>query len=189
MRNGAAIGTGIRMAGTIWHCHVAASLDGKIARPDGSVDDWLAADHPAEDFGFDAFLASVDAILMGRGGYEAVRRHGAWPYAGKPTVVVTARPLPDPPRGVQARSGDVARIAAELEGQGHRRVWIFGGGEIVRSMVAIGKLDVLEMALVPTILGGGIPLFPPGTAELKLRLVKCEPKAKGALHLVYGRAD
>jgi dihydrofolate reductase len=54
------------MGGTIWHCHIAVSLDGKIARPDGSVDDWLAADYPAEDFGFDAFLAGVDAILMGR---------------------------------------------------------------------------------------------------------------------------
>ena len=80
------------MDGTICHCHIAVSLDGKIARPDGSVDDWLAADYPAEDFGFDAFLAGVDAILMGRGSYEAVRRHGDWPYPGKPTTVMTTRP-------------------------------------------------------------------------------------------------
>ena len=92
-----------RMNRTIWHCHIAASLDGKIARPDGSVDDWLAADHPAEDFGFDAFLAGVDAILMGRGTYEAVRRFGDWPYPGKPTVVLTTRPLDDPaPASVEA---------------------------------------------------------------------------------------
>ncbi len=177
------------MAGTIWHCHIAVSLDGKIARTDGSVD-WLVADYPAEDFGFDAFLAGVDAMLMGRGTYEAVRRLGNWPYPGKPTVVLTTRPLDDAaPAGVEARSGDVAAVAAELEGRGCRRVWIEGGGQVIRSMIAIGKLDVLEMAVIPVILGDGVPLFPPGTGELRLRLVACEAKAKDALHLVYERMD
>src|SRR5918997_6056408 len=113
------------MGGTIWHCHIAVSLDGRIARPDGSVDDWLAADYPAEDFGFDAFLAGVDAILMGRGTYDAVRRLGDWPYTGKPTVVLTTRPLDyPPPAGVAARSGDVAAVAEEIERGGGRP----GGG-------------------------------------------------------------
>ena len=178
------------MGRTIWHCHIAASLDGKIARPDGSVDDWLAADYPAEEFGFDAFFAGVDAILMGRGTYEAVLRFGGgrWPYPGKPTTVMTTRPLRDPPSGVEVRSGDVVRVVAELEGRGHRRVWIEGGGQIIRSMIAIGKLDVLEMALIPTVLGDGVPLFPQGTNGLHLRLVKCEAKSNGALHLIYERA-
>ena len=125
---------------------------------------------------------------MGRGTYEAVRRLGGgeWPYPGKPTTVMTTRPLPDPPPGVEARSGDVAAVAAELEGRGHRRVWIEGGGRVIRSMIAVGNLDVLEMALVPTVLGDGI-LFPKGTGGLRLRLVRCEAKAKGALHLVYER--
>ncbi|HET6469779.1 MAG TPA: dihydrofolate reductase family protein [Geminicoccaceae bacterium] len=177
------------MAETIWHCHIAVSLDGKIARPDGSVDDWLARDYPAEDFGFDAFLASVDAILMGRTTYEAIRRFGDWPHPGKPTVVLTTRRLDAPPEGVEARSGDVAAVAAELEGRAYRRVWIEGGGEVLRAMIAIGKLDLLEMAVIPVILGEGIPLFPPGTKELELGLVSCETKAKGALHLVYERKD
>ena len=176
------------MSRTVWHCNLAASLDGKIARPDGSVDDWLAADFPAEDFAFDAFLAGVDAILMGRGSYDAAMRHGAWPYLGKPTTVMTTRPLPEPPPGVEARSGDVAEAAAELEGRGCRRVWIEGGGRVLRSMIAIGKLDVLEMAVIPIVLGDGVPLFPPGTPETGLRLVSCETKAKGALHLIYERA-
>jgi dihydrofolate reductase len=178
------------MGGTIWHCHIAVSLDGKIARPDGSVDDWLAADYPAEDFGFDAFLAGVDAILMGRGTYDVVRRLGGWPYPGKPTVVLTTRPLDGPPpSGVEARSGDIAAVAAELETRGYRRVWIEGGGQVIRSMIAIGKINVLEMAMIPVILGDGIPLFPQGTGELKLRLIRCETKAKGALHLVYEHMD
>ena len=88
---------------------------------------------------------------------------------------------------MEARRGDVAAVADELEGRGYRRVWIEGGGQVVRSMIAIGKLDVLEMAVVPVILGDGVPLFPQGTGELKLRLARCETKAKGALHLVYER--
>ena len=67
-------------------------------------------------------------------------------------------------------------------------MWIEGGGRVIRSMIAIGKLDVLELALTPTVLGEGVPLFPSGTPGLDLRLVKCEAKAKGALHLVYERA-
>ena len=178
------------MGSTIWHCHIAASLDGKIARPDGSVDDWLTAEYPAEQFSFDAFFASVDAILMGRGTYEAVLRFGGgdWPYPGKSTIVMTTRPLPDPPPGVEVRSGDIAAVAAELESRGYRRVWIEGGGQLIRTMIDIGKLDVLELAVIPIILGDGIPLFPQGTGRLHLRLVKCEAKASGALHLVYERA-
>lgn len=178
------------MGSTIWHCHIAVSLDGKIARPDGSVEDWLAADYPAEDFGFDSFLAGVDAILMGRGTYDAIRGFGDWPYPGKPTVVLTRRPFDDPPpAGVEARSGDPAAVAAEFESRRYRRVWIEGGGQLLRSMIAIGKLDIIEMAVIPVILGEGIPLFPRGTGELPLRLLRCETKAKGALHLVYERAN
>jgi dihydrofolate reductase len=125
---------------------------------------------------------------MGRKSYEAARRLGDWPYPGKLTVVTT-RPLDEAPLGVEARSGDMAAIAAELESRGYRRVWVFGGGQIVRAVIAIGKLDLLEMAMIPVILGDGVPLFPQGTDELKLRLVRCETKAKGALHLVYERMD
>lgn len=171
---------------TLWHCHIAVSLDGRIARPDGSFD-WLAP-HPAEEFGIEVFLAGVDAILMGRATYDVVRRLGDWPHPGKPTVVLTRRPLDDAPPGVEARGGDVAGVVAEMEARGYRRVWVEGGGEVIRQMLAIGRLDVLEMALIPRVLGAGVPLFPEGTRETGLRLVSCTPRTGGALHLVYERA-
>ena len=171
------------MAKTIWHCHIAVSLDGKIARPDGSFD-WLEG-YPPQEFGLEAFLAEVDAIVMGRATYETSRGFGEWPHPGKPTLVVTSRPLADPPEGVEVRPADFAAISAELEGRGCKRVWIEGGGQVIRGMMEAGKLDVLEMAVLPLVLGDGIPLFPEGTPGLGLRLVKCEPRTGGALHVVY----
>lgn len=171
------------MTETVWHCHIAVSLDGKIARADGSVD-WLEA-YPAEEFGIEAFLASVDAILMGRETYEIVCRFGAWPYSGKSTIVMTHRALVDPPSGVEARSGDVSRVAAELEARGCRRVWIEGGGQVIQDMIAARKFDVLEMAIIPIVLGEGIPLIRPGTPQVDLDLVSCTVRSRGALHVVY----
>jgi dihydrofolate reductase len=171
---------------TIWHYNVAVSLDGKIARPDGSVDDWLVNEHPADSEKFEVFLSSIDAILMGRDTYEVVRRMGTWPYSGKPTIVMTNRPIDDAPPEVTARTGDLEAVVQEMEATGYRRVWIEGGGKVVRDMIALGKLDVLEMAVIPIILGDGIPLFPCSTAKLKLETAK--PWIKDALHLVYRRA-
>jgi dihydrofolate reductase len=171
------------MTKTIWHCHIAMSLDGKIARADGSFD-WLEG-HPAEEFGIEAFLEGVDAILMGRSTYDAVRGMGEWPYPDKAVIVMTGRPMGDAPPGVEARSGDLAAVAAELEARGYRKVWVEGGGQVIRGMIAAGKLDVLEMAIVPIVLGDGIPLFPSGTPGLKLALKSCAPRSAGALHVVY----
>jgi dihydrofolate reductase len=166
---------------TIWHCHVAMSLDGKIARSDGSFD-WLAP-YPPQEFGIEAFAAGLDAVVMGRATYEVERRMEEWPHADKPTIVVTSRPLVDPPPLVEAWQGDFSA----LEGRGFRKIGVEGGGQLVRSLLQAGMLDVLEMALIPLVLGEGIPLFPSGTPGVPLRLTKCEPKSQGAVHLVYER--
>lgn len=170
----------------IWHCHLAMSLDGMIARADGSFD-WLMS-YPPQEYGIEAFAASIDAVVMGRSTYEVERGMGEWPHSGKPTIVVTSRPLVEPPPLVEAWSGDLSALALDLEGRGYQRIGVEGGGQLIRGLIAIDKLDVVEMALIPLVLGEGIPLFPSGTPELPLRLVKCEPKSAGALHLVYERA-
>ncbi len=85
--------------------------------------------------------------------------------------------------------GDLRAVADELEGRGYRKIGVEGGGQLIRGLIAIGRLDVLEMAIIPLVLGDGIPLFPAGTLELSLSLVKCEPKSGGALHVVYKKAE
>ncbi|MBU8544702.1 MULTISPECIES: dihydrofolate reductase family protein [Roseomonadaceae] len=169
---------------TLFHCHIAMSLDGMIARADGGVD-WLEQGAPPpEAFGFTAFYDRVETILMGRTTYEAARRMGEWPYAGKPVLVVTSRPLADAPPGVETRPGDLPALVAELRQRGLGLVWVEGGGQLLRGMLAIGALDRLEMAVIPVVLGDGIPLFPPGTPETRLAL-RHHAAVGDALHLIY----
>ncbi|MDP3415845.1 dihydrofolate reductase family protein [Falsiroseomonas sp.] len=169
---------------TLFHCHIATSLDGMIARPDGGVDWLVEGAPPPEAFGFDAFYDQVALILMGRGTYEAARRMGDWPYAGKPALVVTSRPLDDAPPGVETRPGDLPALVAELRQRGLGLVWVEGGGQLLRGLLGIGALDRLEMAVVPVILGAGIPLFPPGTPETRL-VLRQSATVGDALHLIY----
>jgi dihydrofolate reductase len=168
----------------IWHCHIAMSLDGKIARSDGSFD-WLMP-YPPQEFDIDAYHAEIDAVVMGRDTYEIERAMAEWPHA-KPVFVVTRRPIEAPPPLVETRSGNLVAIAEEFEQRGYRKIGVEGGGQLIRGLIAIGRLDVLEMAIIPLVLGDGIPLFPAGTPELPLSLVKCEPRSGGALHVVYRR--
>lgn len=164
---------------------LAVSMDGFIARPDGSVD-WLEPFPPPEPF-FSDFLAGVDLILMGRETFDVVMRQGAWPHPGKPALVVTSRPLPDAPAGVRTRAGPLAAVVAEIEAAGHSRVWVEGGGLLLRGLLALGRLDVLELGIVPLVLGAGIPCLPaPGPAE-GFRLAHAAPLGAIA-HLCWERA-
>jgi dihydrofolate reductase len=170
---------------TIWHCNLAVSLDMRIARPDGSVEDWLVEDYTPAEGEFEAFLDGVDLILMGRDTYDAARRMGDWPYAGKAAVVMSHRPLGETPPGVERRSGDLAEVVAEIEARGTVRVWVEGGGRLVRDLLALGKIDVLEMAVIPVVLGEGIPLFPEDTVETWFDLESVRPWVHGAIWAVY----
>jgi dihydrofolate reductase len=173
---------------TAFHCFIACSLDGRIARPDGGLDWLVTGAGPPEEFGYAAFYASVDAIVMGRGTYEACRAMGDWPYPGKPTIVLTRRALADAPEGVEARAAAVAEVVADCEARGLARVWVEGGGDVVRQFMAIGRLDVLEVAMLPVVLGAGIPLFREGCAESRFTLRAGVARGGGVLHLIYDRA-
>lgn len=173
---------------TMFHCYIASSLDGLIARPDGSVDWLVTGAGPPEEFGYQGFYASIDAIVMGRGTYEACRAMGAWPYADKPVLVLTRRPIPDAPPGVEARDASAAEIVAECEAKRMARIWVEGGGDVIRQFMAIGRLDVLEVAVLPLVLGSGIRLFPDGCLETRFTLRNCTVRGGGVLHLIYDKA-
>lgn len=164
----------------------AMSLDGFIARPDGSFD-WLEAFPADADFDFDAFLASVTGIVMGRGSYEAARRGGGWDYGRWPTVVATGRGVDDLPDNAQAVSGTPADMLAALRLQGAEgRIWLFGGGDVARQFLEAGLLDTIEVGIIPVILGAGLPAFGGNQPDRWLDLKFSRALANGAMHLRYG---
>lgn len=163
----------------------AMSLDGFIAREDGRFD-WLE-NYPADaDFDFPAFEDSVTGILMGRGSYEAARRHEEWPYSRWPTLVATRRPVGNLPANTQAFHGDPQAMLERLRAMGaNGRIWAFGGGDIARQLMEAGLLDTIEVGIIPVILGSGIPAFGGAQPDRWLDLEFAKPLKNGAIHARY----
>lgn len=142
--------------------YVAASLDGCIAGPRGELE-WLRAyEKPEEDYGYDAFLAGIDALVMGRATYSATRDlAGAWPYDDRPVWVLSrTRSTPaDAPAAVRFTKETPAALAARWKALGRRRTWLVGGGETAAAFEQAGLVDELVLTRVPVTLGAGIGLF------------------------------
>ena len=161
---------------------VAMSLDGFIAGPSGEYD-WIVMD-PSIDFG--ALFKQFDTLVMGRKTYEpllAQGGHGAQPGVD---VVVFSRTLTAATHpGVRIVSDDPRKVVADLKRQPGRDIWLFGGGELFRTLLSAGLVDSVEVAVMPVLIGEGIPLLPPGgTTTLKLVDHKILPKS-GIAILAY----
>jgi dihydrofolate reductase len=147
---------------------VGASVDGFIARADGGLD-WLPPGG-GEPHGYEEFMASVDAIVIGRNTFEIVLGFQPWPYGDKRVVVLSSRPLDlSVVRGgrVEQRAGDPATIIADLAADGASNLYIDGGITIQRFLRA-GVIERLIVTRVPVLIGEGIPLF--GSLDRDIRL-------------------
>jgi dihydrofolate reductase len=153
---------------------IAASLDGFIARPDGGLD-WLPED--PEPHGYDEFIATVDAIVMGRKTFEIVLGFGGdWPFA-KPVIVLSSKPSEiAAPEGavLEAMSGTPDEIVERLADRGFNHLYIDGGVTIQRFLEA-GLIQRLTITRIPVLLGSGIPLF--GDLSHDVRLEHIATKA------------
>lgn len=167
--------------------YIAASVDGFIARRDGSID-WLGdPEASGEDYGYKEFFASVDVLVMGRNTYETVLGFGGWPYADKRVVVLTRRPLvfpPHVPATVSASSEEPAALVQRLEGEGARHLYVDGGLTIQR-FIAAGLIDALTVTRIPVLLGDGIPLFGPTGGDLPLQHVRTQAYPNGFVQTTY----
>jgi len=138
---------------------VGTSVDGFIARPNGGLD-FLPADG-GEPHGYDEFIASVDAIVIGRNTFETVLTFEEWPYGEKRVIVLSSRPLDlSAVRDgrIEQMSGSPDEIVAKLAASGARRLYVDGGITIQRFLRA-GLVQRLIVTRVPVLIGQGIPLF------------------------------
>lgn len=142
--------------------YVASSLDGCIAAADGGVD-WLKPfEGGGEDYGYAAFYAGVDVLLMGRRTYEQARGFGVWPYPGKPCRVFTRTLEGNAPPEVVLTAGEPRAVVAELAAAGHRRAWLVGGGELAGAFQRARLISEIVLSVMPVLLGAGVPLFAGG---------------------------
>ena len=138
---------------------IATSLDGFIARLDGGLD-WLPADG-GEPHGYDEFMATVDALVIGRKTFETVLTFDAWPYGTKPVVVLSTRPseLSAPAGAVcDFMNGTPHEIVTRLTQRGMKHLYI-DGGLTIQGFLEAGLIQRLTITRIPVLLGSGIPLF------------------------------
>lgn len=149
---------------------IATSLDGYIARPDGSID-WLTEANalvPAgEDCGYGAYMAGIDAIVMGRHTFEQVLTFPEWPYGGSHVYVLSrflaALPV-EAPATTSLHACPPRELAAIAWGRGHRNLYI-DGGLTIQSFLAAGLLAEITITVLPVLLGAGRPLFASGAFD------------------------
>ncbi len=166
---------------------IAASLDGFIARTDGSFD-WLEqiARLDKYDNGYAQFMATVDTLVLGRNTYDVVRRFPAWPFDGKRCLVLTHR-AGTSAHGEEFVAGSARDLLERLTREGARRAYI-DGGIVVRQFLDAGLIDDLTLSIMPILLGSGIPLFAPGGVEQRLTLDEQRAWPTGVVQLRYSRA-
>lgn len=174
------------------HIFIATSLDGFIARPDGDID-WLtptpemAELSQGEDYGYDAFMASIDALVMGRHSFEKVLTFDVWPYGDKPVVVLSSKSIrinPNLAGSVSHLSGEPKYICDELAHRGLRELYVDGGNTAQRFLAA-GVVDRVIITRVPVVLGAGIPLFGKTPSDLRLLHMRTQAFVNGMVQSEY----
>jgi dihydrofolate reductase len=164
---------------------IGTSVDGFIARPNGNFD-FLPADG-GEPHGYNEFIATVDALVIGRKTFETVLAFPAWPYGDKRVVVLSNQPLDfSGVRGgrVEQMSGTPAEIVAQLEASGSRHVYLDGGITIQRFLRA-GLVNRLIITRVPVLIGEGIPLFGSLPRDVRLKHVSTQHYPSGLVKSEY----
>ena len=160
---------------------IATSLDGYIASPDGTVD-WLFHD---ADYGYTEFMASLDAVVMGRKTWEQAKTFEEVPFAGKQVFVFSRTTPPSSDERIHHVHGEIAAIVAEIRWSIQRNVWLVGGGELIRQFISHQLIDEFRLFVHPIILGEGVPLFLHHSERTNLTFVGSQSFSSGLVELRY----
>jgi dihydrofolate reductase len=160
---------------------VAASLDGYIAGPNGEAD-WIVMD-PTIDFA--AIFNQFDTFLIGRRTFEPMARAQRATTPGIKTFVFSRTLRQEDHPTVTVVADKVPETVSSLKQADGKDIWLFGGGSLFRSLLAEGLVDTVEVAVMPVLLGGGIPLMQPPAMQTKLRLTSHKIYPSGIVRVEY----
>ena len=174
--------------------HMAASLDGFIARKDGRVD-WLETSDTFEggevmDPGFvEAFLKTIDCYVMGSKTYETALNFESkgfgWSYGDTPTFVLTRRELPKTRETVEFHAGDLAEFVNRVLRPRFRSIWFVGGGAVAAECLRLGLADEVRYSILPILIGDGIQFFEKLGRDVPLHLMEVKAYTSGMVALRY----
>jgi len=174
--------------------HMAASLDGYIARKDGRVDwmetsDEYAGGATMDPAFVDEFLKSIDCYVMGSRTYETAMRFASqgfgWAYGDTPTFVLTTRELPRIRETVELHSGDLAQFVNEQLRPRFRNIWFAGGGVVAAECLRLGLADEIRYSILPILIGEGISFFEQLDRDVALHLSDVKAYKNGMVELCY----
>jgi dihydrofolate reductase len=173
---------------------MAASLDGFIARKDGSVD-WLetsdefAGGDTMDPQFVEEFLETIDCYVMGSRTYETAldfeAKGAGWAYGDKPTFVLTRRALPKVRDSIEFYSGDLAGLVKDRLRPAFRSIWFAGGGAVSGECLRLGLADEVRYSVLPILIGEGIPFFEGLDRDIALHLVEVKAYVSGMVALRY----
>lgn len=194
MSAGGATFTSMAHTDSVVTIHMAASLDGFIARKDGRVD-WLET---ADEFAggetmdpayVEAFLKTIGCYVMGSRTYETALRFESqgfgWAYGDKPTFVLTTRELPRTRDSIEFCSGDLAQLVNERLRPAFQNIWIAGGGVVSAEFLRLGLADEVRYSILPIVIGEGIPFFEKLHQDVALHLKEVKAYKNGMVELRY----
>jgi len=167
--------------------YIAISLDGKIAKPDGSVE-WLESiPNPGKtDYGYAEFYDSIDTTIQGYSTYKQILGFDIdFPYAGKKNYVVTRKQNLAPSKDVEFITKDHAGFIKNLKKEAGKDIWLIGGGQINSLLLKEQLIDEILVFVMPIILSDGVNMFETIPIETSLKLLEAKPYESGAVELRY----
>jgi dihydrofolate reductase len=169
--------------------YIAMSLDGYIATKDNSLEFLAMVEQEGEDYGYNDFVASVDAVIIGRKTYDTVIAMGyEYPHTDKEVYILTRTAKP-PIGNFKYYTDDLSRLVSDLKSQPGKNIYCDGGAEIANELIKNNLVDEFIISVIPILLGDGIKLFKDGRPEQKLELISSKQYERGLTQLHYKRKE
>ncbi|MBS4057734.1 MAG: dihydrofolate reductase [Bacteroidales bacterium] len=165
--------------------YIAMSLDGYIAAPDDNLDFLSLVSKEGEDYGYEAFLSTVDTVIIGRKTYDwVIKQVGVFPHEDMETWVITRKERPGH-GNVRFYSGSVSALVERIRAHEGKNIFVDGGAEIVQLLLKEQLIDAITISIIPILLGKGTRLFDAGFPARQLKLINCRNYETGLVQLQY----